>query len=259
MSWADLRAGDEPVLRDSPAESDRFGHSVQRMTVPLDFDGDDDAVVGVLERAEADVVVLRYPAARVALFSRLLGRGRDALLADQLDYWRLNVGTGRRPEPVRALLVEPAVGGLDSLVDDLVADIFAGYGNHYLANPIFDPAKALAGYQEWARGSARQGGSLVLSENGFPVALATTASEGDHREIELAGVRTGRQGQGLYPHLLAGVEDVAAAAGQVEVVISTQVHNTGVRRAWARYGFEPVACFSTVHLVAGGLLEAERD
>ncbi|MBO9523802.1 MAG: N-acetyltransferase [Nocardioidaceae bacterium] len=254
MGWADLRAGAEPVLRDSPAEGDRFGRTVQRMTLPLEFAGDDDAVLAVLDRADADVVVLRYPAARVALFARLLGRGRAALLADQLDYWRLRVGAGRRPEPRPDLVVEPAAGGLDSLVDDLVADIFAGYGNHYLANPLFDPALALAGYQEWARGSARAGGSLVLSLGGFPVALATTASQGDHREIELAGVRTERQGQGLYPHLLAGVEGAAAAAGEESVVISTQVHNTGVRRAWARYGFEPVACFSTVHLVRDGLL-----
>lgn len=260
MSWQEL-TGTGPVLaRPSAVESDRFGVSVDRVLAPLETPDGPAGVLAAVAASTADVVVLRYPTAWVALAARLAAApaGRDLVPADQLTYWRLRTGAGRRPASAGALTVVPAseedAAARDALVDDLVADIFSGYGNHYSANPLFDPALALAGYQQWARGSAAAGGALVLRDGGDPVAVATTSTVEDVLEIELAGVLTARQGSGLYPHLLAGVEDLAAAGGATEVVISTQTHNTGVQRAWARYGFEPVATFSTLHLVRPGLL-----
>ncbi len=255
MSWEALFGDSAPVLAPSAVESARFGLDVERLLVPDASTIATDEIVGLVAPSAADVVVLRYPASRIDVFGALLRTGRHVLFADQLAYWRLPTGTGRTPSPRADLTVDGVgTGDVDALVDDLVADIFAGYGNHYLADPVFDPGLALAGYQEWARTSAAAGGGLVLRRDGIPVALATTGSEGDHVEIELAGVLAAEQGRGLYPHLLAGVEERAAGSGAVAVVISTQAHNTGVQRAWARYGFEPVATFTTVHVLRPGLL-----
>lgn len=88
--------------------------------------------------------------------------------------------------------------------------------------------------------------------------LATLEEDGPRTEILLAGVVSGSQGRGLYAHLLRAVEDRALARGAAEVVISTQGHNTRVQRAWARYGFEPVQTFLTVHLVRSRLLRARE-
>ncbi|MEU4832515.1 GNAT family N-acetyltransferase [Streptosporangium sp. NPDC023615] len=77
-------------------------------------------------------------------------------------------------------------------------------------------------------------------------------------EILLAGVVSRARGRGLYGHLLAAVEERVLARGGREVVISTQGHNTGVQRAWARYGFEPVHAFLTVHLIRSRLLRGPR-
>ncbi|MGO4255794.1 GNAT family N-acetyltransferase [Marmoricola sp. RAF53] len=257
MSWQELTGTGPVQVRASAVESDRFGVSVDRVLAPLDTPDGPAGVLAAVAASAADVVVLRYPTAWVGLAASLTGR--DLVPADQLTYWRLRTGSGRRPAPDPALAVVPAseedAAARDALVDDLVADIFTGYGNHYSANPLFDPALALAGYQQWARGSAAAGGALVLRDSGGPVAVATTSTVDDVVEIELAGTLTARQGSGLYPHLLAGVEDLALAAGAIEVLISTQTHNTGVQRAWARYGFEPVATFSTLHLLKPGLIE----
>lgn len=250
MSWAELVDGGSASLRASPLETDRFGVGVDRLTVPRGSSTEAGEILELIGSSTADVVVMRYPADRVELFARLVAGGRrTVLLADTLVYWRLAVGAGARPEPDPELDVAPR--DLDpATVRELVADMFAGYSNHYRANPLFDVARAPAGYQEWALRSATTAPPVVVSRHGAPIALATTDRTEDVVEIELAGVVAAEQGRGVYGHLLAGVEDLAARESHGAVVISTQGHNTGVQRAWARYRFEPVATFVTVHLVA---------
>jgi ribosomal protein S18 acetylase RimI-like enzyme len=276
VSWTDTIAAGTVSARRSPYDTARFGFAVDRVTVPVaavaaagtagsdgtdstdSTDGSDStdgtalaAAATAIEASDADVIVLRYPADRVRWYGPLaLASGRTALLADGLTYWRLTVAPGRAS--TRAPVV-PAAPGFDS--DALVADIFAAYGNHYLANPLFDQAGALAGYQEWARRSVAAGDGLLLrGAAGEPLGLATVADGPDHVEILLAGVSAAARGQGRYAGLLAAVEARAVARDVPAVVISTQTHNAGVQRAWARYGFEPAHSLLTVHLVRSGLL-----
>ncbi|MBB2911625.1 ribosomal protein S18 acetylase RimI-like enzyme [Streptosporangium becharense] len=264
MSWQDVTEARDVRAVASPLESARFGLTVERVTVPAGS-GASFAEVGaaVLESA-ADVVVLRYPAEHVGWFAGLTGLGGTAVFADSLVYWRLPAGAGRAPEPVPELSVSGPPAPAE--VRELVAAVFAAYGNHYLANPLLDPAAALAGYQEWASRAAAGGGCLTLEHReageGRPrlAGLATLEDEGPRTEILLAGVVPGLQGRGLYAHLLRAVEERALARGATEVVISTQGHNTRVQRAWARYGFEPVQTLLTVHLVRSPLPRAHgRD
>lgn len=260
MSWSELLGSGPPALRASDSEAARFGISVDRLLVADGATVVDSEVRALAAGSQADLVVLRYPARRVGLFAALLGGSRDVLFADQLVYWRLRTGTGRTPVPVEGLRTEPLevggeVGGeVEGMVEGLVGEIFADYGNHYLADPALDPAAALLGYQEWAANSASADGAVAVFRDGTPVGLATTSTEDGVLEIELAGILAAHQGQGLYAHLLAGVEAFALDRGATQVVISTQAHNTGVARAWSRYGFEPVVAFTTVHLLRRGLL-----
>ncbi|MFC0627682.1 GNAT family N-acetyltransferase [Kribbella deserti] len=251
MGWFEAVEAGEMLTAASPYESGRFGVSVDRVTVSAAAGTALPEVLGAVKASQADVVVLRYPAREVEWFAELAAMPeRRAILADSLVYWRLAVGTGSRPEPLSGFRtgVEHEID--DVLVDDLVGDIFGDYGNHYCANPLFDRAAALAGYQEWARRSIATAGAVTLRGPDHRVlGLATVDHQKPVTEIELAGVVPAEQGRGRYGHLLAAVEDAAAAAGSTRLVISTQGHNTGVQRAWARYGFEPVHSLLTVHLV----------
>ncbi|MGC5010285.1 GNAT family N-acetyltransferase [Streptosporangium sp. DT93] len=286
MSWWEMTGNGTPRAVESPFDSARFGRPVQRLTVPAgsgpSFGPVREAVLG----SAADVIVLRYPAGHVGWFAELTSLGRTAVFADSLAYWRLRAGRGRAPEPRADLRV---VGPLPAdAVPGPVCDIFAAYRSHYTANPLFDAGAALEGYREWAVRSAASGGCVALRErdahdDGSGVlALATLAGDGitgggGHEvaddggtgggkdedsagvtEILLAGVVSRARGRGLYGHLLAAVEERALARGGREVVISTQGHNTGVQRAWARYGFEPVHTFLTVHLIRSRLLRGPR-
>ncbi|MFI7443335.1 GNAT family N-acetyltransferase [Nonomuraea indica] len=252
MAWHDVM--EAPALRaqPSPFESARFGRSVERLTVSAGAGTELDAVREAVLRSDADVVVLRYPAERIGWFAGLTALGRTAVFADSLVYWRLPAGRGRAPEPAAGLVAEPTRD--TAAVEGLVADIFAAYGSHYLANPLFDAAAALAGYQDWALRSAEADRCLTLRDDARMLALATLEEDAGRTEILLAGVVSGCQGRGLYAHLLKAVEDRTLARGATEVVISTQGHNTRVQRAWARYGFEPVQTILTAHLVRNSLL-----
>ncbi|MET8051018.1 GNAT family N-acetyltransferase [Streptosporangium sp. NPDC005286] len=253
MAWCDVIGSRAVRAVESPLESARFGCSVERLTVPAESGTPFSTVAEALLGSAADVVVLRYPAEHVDWFAKLTAFGRTAVFADSLVYWRLRAGEGREPAPSPDLrtseLVDPTA------VKALVSDIFGAYGNHYLANPLFDAAGALAGYQEWAQRSCAEGRCLALEDRGAGaesprvLGLATLEEEGSRTEILLAGVISGSQGRGRYAHLLRAVEHRALARGATELVISTQGHNTRVQRAWARYGFEPVQTLLTVHLV----------
>jgi GNAT superfamily N-acetyltransferase len=252
MGWRDALEAGELIATPSAYDSKRFGVSVDRITVSASAGTPLPEVLAAVERSEADVVVLRYPAREVGWFAALAVGERTALLADSLVYWSLPTGKGRRPAPLAGFTAGVETGIEDDLVDDLVGDIFGDYGNHHCANPLFDRGLALAGYQEWARRSIAEAGAVVLRGPDRRVLGLATVDHGQScTEIELAGVVPGEQGRGRYAHLLAAVEDAGTGS---RLVISTQGHNTGVQRAWARYGFEPVHTLLTVHLVTPGLL-----
>lgn len=272
MSWDDLQ-GSGVAWAASPAESARFGLGMARLTVGWDVRPDGPVVVGPvaeevtrrLRGDDAEVVVVRYPASSLELASAVARSGRQVLPAGSLTYWSTSSGEVARPEPVpgqEVLALADLPGGeveRSAVVDAVVADAFSGYGNHYAANPLLDPAAALAGYQEWARRSALADphDALVLVLDGTVVGLATlvdSRSPDGHLEVLLAGLATAAQGRGRYASLLAAVARAARARGRRSVIISTQSHNVRVQRAWARAGLRPFAAVETVHAVLPALV-----
>lgn len=255
MSWHDSIVASEITCSSALDETRRFGVSVSRLIVPQRAAPTSlSEVLELLDTDTSDVVLLRYPADRVDWFAQLLGRGRDVLLADTLVYWRLALPSSRSLLSVDGVRVEQVSSIPEDALNGLIKQIFMGYRNHYSANPLFDRRKALEGYQQWARRSVAQSDPVVLSVDGQPVGLATTKQEENGIEILLAGVAAEHQSRGLYAHLLAGVEDLAERRNAAQLVISTQGHNLNVQRAWARYGFEPVAAMVTLHLIREGML-----
>ncbi|GAA4206591.1 hypothetical protein GCM10022252_68940 [Streptosporangium oxazolinicum] len=164
MAWQDVIGDGVPRIAESPLESARFGRPVERLTVPAGSGSSFPSVREAVLGSEADVIVLRYPAEHVGWFAELTTLGRTAVFADSLTYWRLYAGRGRAPEPPGDLQVTERV--TPAVVRESISDCFATYRNHYLANPLFDAAGALAGYREWALRSAAEGKCLVIRRRG---------------------------------------------------------------------------------------------
>lgn len=241
-----------------PGEAQSLGTSVERITASttaVDTGTGVDALLREVADSAADVVVIRYPADRLEWFAALSAApGRTALAADVLVYWRLAAGTGRRPDA--GARVETT--GSPEAVDALVAECFAGYRNHYGANPLLGSGAVLTAYRDWARRSLLAGDALLLHRNGSLIGLATVDEQPGYLEVLLAGIAPSARGQGWYAHLLAAVEERAVHCGAAETVISTQAHNTRVQRAWIRYGFQPAHAMATAHLVRAELLDGLR-
>ena len=264
MSWDQLL---EPgvMVRNSPLETERFGYSTIRVTIgpgPVDVGH----LLTTIESLAADVLVVRYDAARLELASAFARSGRAVLPAGTLTYWEKPVSVTEPSRPTAPSDIEVVAADtmdaemVSALVQKIVRASFQDYGNHYLANPLLDPSAALAGYQDWAVRSldANPGNVLVLTDRREPIGLATLESGADagHLEILLAGLVPAAQGRRLYVSLLDGCERLAAERGARRMVISTQVHNVRVQRAWARHGLRPFAAIETVHLVDRKLLLA---
>ncbi|MCO6008551.1 hypothetical protein NE236_26615 [Actinoallomurus purpureus] len=258
MSWHDVALAPGVVAGPSPYDSARFGIAVDRISVSAASAATLEDVLDAINASTADVVVLRYPADRMSWFAVLTELDRTAIVGDNLVGWKLATGQGRRPPPLpRGLEIVDSVSAAE--MDAMIVGAFRDYDNHYLANPLLDPALVLAGYQEWARREITSGVVAIRNsesrdrESGM-LGFVTYGAASGVAEIALGGVVSGAQNAGLYLHLLAGMEDRAASRGIESVVISTQSRNVRVQRRWADYGFKPVLSIFTVHLIRRGLL-----
>lgn len=262
MSWAGL-AGHGVSVSDSPLEGRRFGVTVGRVILGHDTPAAEAAVglADALSHASQDVLVVRWPSEQVSLAATVAASGRIVLPADVLTYWevpaeelaRVSLPDGGSLHVDRGS--EHASDGSDLLVS-VVESSFAAYGNHYSANPAFDPDLALAGYVEWATVTFERNpdNACFLIDGTTPIGVATLSEDRERGdlEVELAGLVPGSQGRGLYRHLLRAIGDEALRRGLTRVIISTQAHNVRVQRAWAGMGLRPFAAVTTAHAVRPG-------
>lgn len=265
MSWDQLLQPGISV-RDSPVETERFGCSINRVTIGPGY-VDVDHLLAVIRDLSADVLIVRYDAARLDLPSTFARSPRAVVPAGTLTYWEQPISVA---PPASSDLDVLAADLLDrvtvsQLIREIVRASFQDYGNHYTANPLLDRSAAQDGYADWAVRSLSDdpGNVLVMTQGGAPIGLATLqlgavepVTGSRHLEILLAGLVPDAQGKRLYGTLLDACLRVANARGARRVVISTQVHNVRVQRAWARHGLRPFAAIETVHLIDRDLLLA---
>jgi len=187
------------LVRPSPVESDRFGREVVRVTIG-EGAPDHHTLLAALDEVSADVLVVRYDAARVEL-GGLLGASRWAVLpAGALTYWEVALPFDSAPAQagleVRSAetLAAQDRRGVSELVRLIVHASFADYGNHYRANPLLDPSDALEGYEDWALRSLTEhpGDVLLLMHRTVPVGFATLEFGADGADVEVLLAGTAR-------------------------------------------------------------------
>ena len=263
MALADL-TGASLALARSESESARFGRPVFRMTVPDSYTDADGLRAAVLD-ADADVIILRYRSSATMIPRLLAAIGHPLIHTPALSYWEARPARYVPPPLPEGLTVRSDLGdpAACALAVARIGEIFAGYVNHYSYNPLFSPELSLAGYQEWAERTIRSSpeDSSVLLHDGQVIGVATMFREaaadpaqGEQTEVALAGLVAGTRGRGWYEHLLGACIARTQQIGAARLVISTQVTNAGVQRAWARMGMLPFDSVETTHLVRPGLL-----
>lgn len=275
MAWSDYRGGLGEVTPSTP-ESERFGHSIARVTVGDDWGSTFPTVESLSSELwsrvaadEAAIVVVRFPS-QLALLPAggAVTRGRTVIPAGSILYWSYDtekLTTEQTPDDLRVVVHKGSVAsdpefGVTRFLEAL-DDSFTDYTSHYSANPLLDPALATAGYREWAESTLQdpRGQAYGLVEDGRLIGVAVSRTlDGitEAREIELAGMIADAQGGGQYRRLLHAVAADARADGIQTVYISTQSHNIRAQRAWASFEFKPEGSIDTLHAVRSSLLAA---
>ena len=236
-------------LARSAPDSDRFGLEVWRATR---LEGDP---APALLASRADVAIYRLPVGTSQPVRALAGHGFDVVDAGVLVYYTIDLARHEPRAPANAdVSISLATDGDDAAMAALVDASFGGYASHYLANPLFPPGLALAGYREWAlrhRGGAGTT-SWVARRDGVVVGFACCEAD-PARGIAnggIYGVLPSAAGGGLFGDLIRHTQRHYKALGFREMRMSTKVDNFAVQKVWAREGFHLYAAYDTLHVTA---------
>jgi acyl dehydratase len=248
----------------SPLDSARFGLRVFRGKGDRI---DDRSFFASLVANGVDVAIVRTPAGTPG-WPRLARYGLQPIHADTLVYYGVDL-RAYEPRPLRNTDLEfSEAGDADrASLAALVRTTFEGYTSHYHANPLFDHARILAGYMEWATGyvGAAAPGRItwVARRDGEIVAFACCSDDTAANTCEgvLYGVHPAHAGGGLYGDLIRHTQAVFRARGFGKMEVSTQVWNYAVQKVWAREGFALVRGYDTWHInpmLSGGTPMVDR-
>lgn len=172
-------------------------------------------------------------------------------IMDTLMYYKHNLQN--IPEnPNKNIIVRPMESKEAPEVRKIAQDCFDGYYGHYHADPMLNMKDCNDVYTSWVENhcSALDNNNEVAAVTidnkivGFCIMRMNTDKEG---EAVLGGTHKEHQGKGCYNSMITWMLNWYKKRGCEQMVISTQINNTGVRKVWARLGFEPTYSYYTFH------------
>lgn len=238
-----------PHIEPSPVESRAFGIRVGRLDYGMGTDWDSVDLTRDLTAGDADLVIMRYPADRLAITRDLAASGLRSLSADMLIYYRWVIASGGATE---GITWDRLTGTDRARSENLVSSIFHGYQNHYLANPVTSGIDIVAAYQEWTTTSLDRPSVQVLAmstSDDLDAGLCMVERIADEVELQLVGLHPSVRGQGRYLLLLRSLAERLAGEGVTSIVSSTQAWNIPALRTWTKVGFLPELALTTVHVM----------
>lgn len=242
---------DGDLLSPSPLDSARFDLDVVR---GKQLEPDSKAIAKAIFENDCDLAIIRVPSAANGIHG--ISRWSLPLIhADTLVYYTCDLRK-YSPAPLRNpdLTFRKAAPGDMEALRELISETFRHYRSHYHANPLLDPVRILAGYQEWAEGHALAPGRILWigERNGRLAAFAACSESADGLTGEgvLYGVSPRESGGGIYGDLIRHTQADFAARGFSSMRVSTQVNNFAVQKVWAREGFHLFEAWDTYHINA---------
>ena len=174
------------------------------------------------------------------------------LLMDTLVYYACDLNSLPAETATSELTIRPLQTGEAGDVRTIAAAAFRDYFGHYHADDRLDRQKCDEVYQLWAANSVTSrelaDEVLVAIENdtvvGFVTLLLNTPDEG---EIRLIAVAPQAQRRGIAQLLMRGAMRWFRGQGASTMIISTQVNNYAVQKAWVRVGMELSHGYYTLH------------
>lgn len=238
----------------SEIESKRFGLRIYRGQYESFTIKDLEKIV---QDNSFDIIIVRYPTTTIYEHFQLAKfKGCKTIHADSLLYYT---------SPLQRIEVKPLRNNLQfevvtpetsSRLDSIIESIFAGYKNHYFANPCLNKMSIVEGYVEWAKSFVRNtenGITWLVKDKDSKVDVAFQACYFDEKDsisdLKLGGVLPEFAKRGYYADILSYSQEYFKNMGLNSLITSTQLQNVAVRRVWERYGFEFERSYETYHII----------
>jgi RimJ/RimL family protein N-acetyltransferase len=195
-----------------------------------------------------NLAVLRSPVSDFSVIHFLENDGYR--LMDCLVYYSLELA---REKPIEPLIeIRPADGGDSEEIGRIAAAAFKNYYSHYHNDPKLDRSKVNDGMKDWAMRSlfdpSLSTEVLLPIVDGAIVGFATMRQNDEKvGEGVLFALAPEAQGKGVYTDLIAAGAQWCRNLELGEMIVSTQINNYAVQRAWARHGFRHNRSLFTFH------------
>jgi GNAT superfamily N-acetyltransferase len=237
-------------LRFEELERVRFGYRMARLILDSDCGAaDSEKIVEMCRLSDVEMLTVRVPTDKVALVQAL--EALEFRTMDCLVYYECPTEDLPAVKP-STVEIREATGEDASAVADVARLCFTDYFGHYHADARLDRAKASEAYFDWAQRSCtdRDVASCVYvaivdgTIAGFITLRENSPTEG---EGILNAVHPNFAGAGIYGQLITRSKQWCRDNGMKRMVISTQIDNLKVQRAWCNRGFHLYKSYYTLH------------
>jgi RimJ/RimL family protein N-acetyltransferase len=232
----------------SKVDTDRFGFVYVRANYVAEADIAD--MLAYCRDHGAGVCVARCDVGDFAAMEALENAGFR--LKDTLVYYEATLEPSTIPMPRSAVPIRAVRPGEGDAVSALARAAFADYFSHYHADPRFDRGKVDDAFVDWAQRSCADKGvadEVFVADDGGTLGGFATLRFNDATEGEgvLFGVHPAYQGMGIYRDFMTTGMQWCLEHGRRRMIVSTQINNYTVQRAWVRLGFLHYRSFYTLH------------
>jgi GNAT superfamily N-acetyltransferase len=231
----------------SPLDSERFGVRAARSHVVAETLP---RVLDFCATERIDLLIARCSAADVALAQSMEAHG--FALMDTLVYYAFDLFRKAIPDDPGGFLVRSIRPDDKEKVRNIALCAFRGYLGHYHADSRLDRAQCDEAYASWAERSVTlkaAADEVLVAEHAGELAGFGTLRINSSEECEglLYAVAPEYQRRGVCPSLMIRSLRWCQSRGARRMVISTQITNVAMQKAWCRVGFEPSHSYYTFH------------
>lgn len=238
-------------IRPGPLESDRFGVAMARLADPSDDRAELTDLLAQADREGTDVISARVNATDLATVRLLEDLGFRIM--DTLVYYRRSLPVDDRGpfDPGGLVIIDGSVEQAAGCAA-IAGRAFNGYFGHYHADPRLSLLAATEVYSDWITRllTRPSDGQIALCavRDGRPIGfIVGVRRDGTTSEIVLNAVDPSDQGSGCYGALLRHYLLNTSERLDREVIVSTQLQNYRVQRAWRREGLFLFDSHHTLH------------
>ncbi|MCS7004220.1 MAG: GNAT family N-acetyltransferase [Cytophagales bacterium] len=232
-------------------DSIRFGMRIFRMDNAQTLDVP--YILNEILRHNIDVAIIRIPTIELTHLDRLEKTAIPFIIADSLVYYEAELSKIPYKELQNKDLTFE-IAGLDdhTVLNEIVAECFGNYMNHYRTNSYFDKKAVTEGYQDWVRSYAEGNPKRIcwlVKQNGKVIGFTNFNFEesGVSKGI-LYGVTKEARGKGVFRDMIRYAINFSKDRGCERINATMQLENIPVQRVWHEEGLNMHHAISTIHI-----------